>query len=564
MPNYSVFSLLALLCIPTGAFLIKQPLASRRSIPSAGFLKGPQRQYASLLHAGDLLGEIKSMRVKELKEELTALGVSTKDAFEKEELVQRLYEARQGTLRSTPAPQNNNGARPSAPPPQSQQPPTPTANNQILVAPLYLTSLEAGTRVAATNGADITVQAKDHPYPSIKIQVTPSNGPDFTLNLLLDTACSGIVLRPAVVKHYNLPQLSTPVTMTGAGGVASNTGLTQLENFKLETHSFGPLPAAVQDIGALPNSLDGIIGLSFLNQFAGAEMDFRRGSLFLFPRGQLPELPAEYEIAAEGDMSLIPKLGIYVVDVYLGGRGPVKMLVDSGASDTFLNWKGVEEDLGLPRDSKFLAKLPSPMGAVGSDAVAMELTHRINISSNLNFGQRLKPGLSLQDNRRLGVDIGNIAILDNLRGDGVGGILGIDAFMRCDTVRMTFQGAPTIQFLLNKNMGANASQQQAQASKNAPTNPSTSNVGRQAATRPTNARARRSSVDPSTTGVGGPSSVNIGMQAASQSTVQPSPNQCTHSTARPRGPAGSSRPKRGDYMNDLIVPVDSGDQVGFS
>jgi Aspartyl protease len=146
---------------------------------------------------------------------------------------------------------------------------------------------------------------------------------------------------------------------------------------------------------------------------------------------------------------LVPRLSIYMVDVFLGGRGPVKMLVDSGASDSFLNWKGVS-DLSLTRDSNFLTRLSAPMGAVGSDAVAMELTHRIGISSNLNFGKCDQIGLPLKDSKRLSIDIGNIAILDAVRGVGVGGILGIDAFMRCDCVRMSFHSNRLIQFLVDK------------------------------------------------------------------------------------------------------------------
>ena len=54
--------------------------------------------------------------------------------------------------------------------------------------------------------------------------------------------------------------------MTGAGGTVGATGLTQIEKFSLNQDekpgnanpTFGPLPAAVQDIGALPSTLDGI------------------------------------------------------------------------------------------------------------------------------------------------------------------------------------------------------------------------------------------------------------------------------------------------------------------
>ena len=373
------------------------------------------------------------MRVKAIKEELTKIGVSTQDVFEKEDLVQRLFQARQNPPNQT----------------ASSSPRTATTSNRdVLEAPLYLVSLESGTRVAAVDGSNIAVEAKDHPYPAINIQVTNGND-EFSLKLLLDTACSGLVLRPSVVQKHNLPSLSTPVTMTGAAGVAGNTGLTQLDKFRLETQTFGPLPAAVQDIGALPSSLDGIIGLSFLNQFEGADLDFQNGKILLYPKGRpLPEIPPDLTVVAEGQMSLLPSLGIYAVDALFGGRGPVKMLVDTGASDSFLNWKGVS-DLGLSRDSKALSRLPSPMGAVGSDAVAMELTHRIGLSSTLNLGSGGKQGLPLKEARRLTIDIGNIAILETLKNDNVGGILGIDAFMRCDAARLAFQSDKQIQMLLN-------------------------------------------------------------------------------------------------------------------
>lgn len=403
---------------------------------------GLPRLYATVGRDSDIIAtieEIRSMRVKEIKAELTSLGASTADAFEKEELVQRLAAARRNASSGKASSQ-------AAPPPSSAVQAT-----AVLQVPLYLTSLVAGTRVAAADGkGGISIdEAADNPYPAIKLSVQ-EGGKEFTLTLLLDTACSGIVLRPSVVQRYNLPSLQTPVTMTGAGGTQQNTGLTQLNNFRLEdgSGSFGPLPAAVQDIGALPSDLDGIIGLSFLSLFAGAELDFRQGALTLYRKGQsIPPLPSELDLVADGPMSLVPGLSVYAIDVFLGGRGPVHMLVDTGASNTFLNWKGVSS-LGLERDSKFLNRLPSSMGAMGSDAVAMQLTHRINISSNLNLGSATggAQGMALNDERRLSVDIGDIAILQPFT--SVGGILGIDTMMKCNVVRFSFGANPRMQMLL--------------------------------------------------------------------------------------------------------------------
>jgi predicted aspartyl protease len=378
------------------------------------------------------------MSVSEIKKELSTLNVSFMDLFEKEGLVKRLDEARR---------------RPAQPQPdikiKTTKTPTSGMPSNVLQVPLYFTSLDSDVRIAAVNlkdvGGGITIQPGEQPYPTIQIEVPNPSQPteSFTLTLLLDTACSGFVLRPEVVQRHKLPSYSTPVTMIGAGGVSGKTGLTQLDTFTLGDASFGPLPAAVQDIGALPSKLDGIIGLSFFSQFVGIEMDFCKG-VVSFYRDSLPLQDSSRTVLAQADMELVPRLGIYTCQVSLGGRGPVNMLVDTGASSTFLNWKGIEQ-LGLERTSPALSRIRVDTGAMGSDNMAIELTHRIGVSSTLNLGRSSGyPGLSLQDAARLQIDIGQIPILDSLKDQGVGGILGIDALMRCATVRMTFKGRKSL------------------------------------------------------------------------------------------------------------------------
>ncbi len=379
----------------------------------------------------DFEGQIRSMRVKDIKEELSKLNIATQDVFEKEQLVQRLLQVRRNG-KDLKYPRHSNV--------------TASQTNSIVVAPLYFTNMDSRTKVAAVNiDGGIEVNPSDQPYATVEFQVLPEGGgPTFPLRLLLDTACSGFVLRPSVVERYKLPKFSTPVTMTGAGGTVGATGLTQLSKFFLGEESFGPLPAAVQDIGALPSGLDGIVGLSFLNNFAAIDMNFVKGELLLYKRGSNVPQVSSSTLAAQGTMDLIPHLSIYTVDVMIGSRGPVKMLVDSGAAMTFLNWKGVG-DIDLSRnDSSFLQRLPRSMAAMGSDNIAMELTHRIGVSSTLNLGNSLTaknlPGVSLEGSKRLSIDIGEIAILDSMRGQNVGGIMGIDALMRATYVRLILDG----------------------------------------------------------------------------------------------------------------------------
>ena len=80
--------------------------------------------------------------------------------------------------------------------------------------------------------------------------------------------------------------------------------------------------------------------------------------------------------------------------------------------------------------------------------MAIRLTHRIGVSRTLNLGRKSSsssnPGISLQD-ARLPIDIGQIPILDSIQ--GAGGILGVDALMRCAIVRLSFKGRPRLTFL---------------------------------------------------------------------------------------------------------------------
>ena len=398
------------------AFRCRQPARQHglRDLALAAAFVAPQEEA--------LWEEIRSKTIREIKQELNERRISANDVFEKEELVRRLVQERQRELQSAASDKTSKNS-----------------TRNVITTPLLLTSLNE-KRVAAVNiDGGITISPNQQSYPCIQIQVKDNEMTRFTLTLLLDTACSGFVLRPEIVTKYNLPKLQTPVTMTGAGGTSAATGLTKIQKFSLEGSniSFGPLPAAVQDIGALPSSLDGIIGLSFLNQFAATDLNFREGYVSLFrTSSDVPSLSA-HELVAEAGMRMIGSMGVFTVPVFIGGRGPVQMLVDTGASCTLFNWKGVN-DLGLDRTSKQVQPIAA-MGAMGSDNMAIQLTHRINVSSQLSLGSSALPGVSLAGGNRLSIDIGRIPVIDGLQSQGVGGILGIDALMRCGMVRIACQ-----------------------------------------------------------------------------------------------------------------------------
>ena len=392
---------------------------------------------SSCLYASSFEEQVRNMSVRNLKKELDALQVSTVDVFEKEELVARFLQATKAKSNGSSGAAADTVASPSK----------AADNSDCMTAPLYLTSLGEGSQIAAVNmNGGITIPSGTL-YPSLKLAI---NGK--TVALLLDTACTGIIIKPHVVKDCNLRVFQTPVTITAAGGDMGRqeSSVAQLDQFQIGEHVFRDqtYPAAVQDMEVLAGSLDGIIGLSFLKQFAAVDLDFAQGQIKLY-RKQPPavDAAASQTILATCQMKSLPQVGgIYYVPVYFGGRGPVNMLVDSGASATILSWKGLA-DLGLDATSPSVQRVHSATGSLGLDKVVTDLTHRIYVSSRMTLQGDESPGVSLAGAGRLPIDIGPIPLLEALASQGVGGILGIDALMRSSICRLSFQGEPRVTFI---------------------------------------------------------------------------------------------------------------------
>jgi len=438
------------------------------------------------------------MRVKELKSEMESLNVSTRNALEKEELVQRLFNARidlangvgtnsvdddgvqkrkkkkkkrrvydddddddaatveearaevEQTVESTDVQINDYNTNPinSA---------ASTNESWSITTPFIYYNLETSKSVAAQNAQDIYIRPSPGKYAAIKVQLQKagqSSPVEFTL--LVDTACSGVVLSPSAVARANqqcpgiIQTINNAGTMTMAGSsqgaaVARWDSYTNMVVGGVEIIDNSNQPnsnvAACQDIGALPSGLDGILGLSFLDQFACVDFDFVNDELRLARSDPNPLIPNLADTVARGQLSLT-QLRIYTADVTLDGRGPVKLLVDTGAASTFLNWKGVSA-MKLSASSPQIEPLRERIGAMGADNMALELTHRFTLRRRWNLVAEntavgdFCPGIGLEEDQQNDVDISDLPVLEALKGDGVGGILGADLLMMCDVVRFS-------------------------------------------------------------------------------------------------------------------------------
>ena len=437
-----------------------------------------------------LLESLRSMRVKELKVELDTLSISTSDAFEKEELVQRLYNARidgatssvfangmdnkkirkkkkrrshddddtstddtvNPITTSNNSNSNNNNANPMT-----------TSNNNsnnswTITTPLIYYELESSKSVKAQNANDIYIRPSPGKYASIKVQLHKQGIQTSPIEwmLLVDTACSGLVLSPNAVSKANsicpniIQTIDNAATMTMAGS-SQGSAVAKWDTYTKLTVGGVELDhtnvAACQDIGALPSQLDGIIGLSFLEKYACVDFDFVNDELRLDISDSSPIIPNVNDIVAKGPLSLT-KLRIYTADVTLDGRGPVKLLVDTGAASSFLNWNGVSQ-MKLSSSSPQINPIQDSIGAMGADNMALQLTHRYKVKRRYNLVAENNavplPGIGLDE--VCNVDIGDLPVLETLKSDDVGGILGADLLMMCDVVRfsgLNGGGSPTM------------------------------------------------------------------------------------------------------------------------
>merc|ERR1712218_117425 len=151
---------------------------------------------------------IKQMRVREIKQQLDDAGISTVDCFEKEELVQRLNNYKINRKTNDDDDDDNDD--------RNQEKKKKKNDSNTIRVPMTFHSLTNNKSVASSSNSNLYLRPSPGKFPSITV-ILPTKG-NRKLNLLVDTACSGLILRPNVANELQLPIINAGVTMTAAGG----------------------------------------------------------------------------------------------------------------------------------------------------------------------------------------------------------------------------------------------------------------------------------------------------------------------------------------------------------
>eukprot|EP00640_Fibrocapsa_japonica_P001175 CAMPEP_0113934750 /NCGR_PEP_ID=MMETSP1339-20121228/2031_1 /TAXON_ID=94617 /ORGANISM="Fibrocapsa japonica" /LENGTH=424 /DNA_ID=CAMNT_0000936669 /DNA_START=68 /DNA_END=1339 /DNA_ORIENTATION=+ /assembly_acc=CAM_ASM_000762 len=301
----------------------------------------------------DVYAEVKSMRAAEIKKELNSYRISTSDCFEKEELVQRLVQARI----------DRSGE----------------SLNAGVKVPLRCFTPRDGVL-----GEDVKLDEKSYFAINVALPELGVESADF----MIDTAATNSLVTPLWADRWGAKGTGRSATMNA--GTMSASGLRQV---RLGPARLGgqfksiPLEPVVTAL-PIPNDIAGIVGLEFMRQFDMA-VNFVTLECTFYLAGTVAGNPGAF---AKGLRRLkgrfYPPMNMFGVEAQLALPGqpppsspgqpfPVRTLLDAGSAFSILNWEAASlvglgpQDIGgkLRKTGQVISGASAP----GQDFKAMEV-----------------------------------------------------------------------------------------------------------------------------------------------------------------------------------------------
>eukprot|EP00897_Mesotaenium_endlicherianum_P000538 jgi/Mesen1/10485/ME000083S09986 len=273
--------------------------------------------------------ELKKMRVKEIKAELEALGVSFADCFEKADLVLRLAEARLASVSKAASP--------------------PQATKDVAVLRLPMRRIKSSAA---------------EPKEYLLLQLT--FGSRGTFDFLVDTGSSTTLVTSRLA--YDILGISrgSGVMSQGLGGTGTTGGRqVMLPDVRVGSCACGPLQAIVMDLGntSLGPSVYGIVGINLLSLF-DFDLDFKRSSMALYRAGAVAAGAVDFASLRCMATASVP-YGLPALQVTVNGVS-TKAILDMGSALSLVSWKTARAGGVSPDSPNVRPALRAPFGIDGT------------------------------------------------------------------------------------------------------------------------------------------------------------------------------------------------------
>ena len=161
--------------------------------------------------------------------------------------------------------------------------------------------------------------------------------------LMIDTGAPHTLIDSASARALGLAVRETKGTITGISGTTEHAGVAKISSLRMGNCTFLNVPILVADSSSLNSirgpHLDGLFGAYEMSKF-GVVVDCARQMLYVNPRGSSPTANQNLEIFLVGrGFRRIPMQFDFNHHLEIQARvngHPVAMIVDTGASSTFL------------------------------------------------------------------------------------------------------------------------------------------------------------------------------------------------------------------------------------
>lgn len=349
--------------------------------------------------------EVQQLRVKVIKEELLSCGMGFADCFEKEDLVQRLAEARVNKKKKMT---------------QASSPTSTAVGNGTAFNAKKLSLFEMPLQFVRMSPLE----------PRQHIILKVSIGGQGPFDFMLDTGSDESLITPQLAYGKLGITKGSGTASVGLGGMGVPGGsfaMVDIPEVKLGSYSCGQMKAVVMDLSYTRLPIYGIAGLNLLSRF-DIDFQFPKRSMTFYKAGAVGRGEINTAGLSEIQNGRRLQFKLPTLQVRINGGPPEDVILDMGASASLMSWKAAGR-AGLTRTSPGIMQKGLAATGIGGKSISLAST-KVDIQfvtrgTNINF--KVKEVIF----RQAEIGVGDLAAFEALP---VGLLIGTDILQHTRTL----------------------------------------------------------------------------------------------------------------------------------